>query len=199
MMKTWGPVAILLLVFAITYFAGAQLRGGDDASPLDQAGSDLTPAPSSTPNSAASPTSAAPTVITPSSTVPSAWGVIVPRDLEEDERSGGHTLSRHVGKSDAELAARLKAEPDISAASTYRTKELASLAVAGAIAANEKKIDDWEKKTGERANLAVRWTAPEVTGRTFDRDEKAAADTKDVVVVLRWSGKDWYVLTSYPE
>lgn len=197
-LKTWGPVAILLVVFAITYLAGAQLRG-DDADPLDQAGSDLTPAPSSTTSASASPTNAAPTVITPSGTVSTAWGVIVPRDLEEDERSGGHTLARHVGKTDADLAARLKAEPDISAASSYRTRDLASLAIAGAIGANEKKIADWEKKTGERANLAIRWEAPEVVGRTFDRDEKAAADTRDVVVVLRWSGKDWYVLTSYPE
>jgi hypothetical protein len=43
------------------------------------------------------------------------------RDLRADEALGGHTLARHVGKTDAELAARLKREPQISAASTTPT------------------------------------------------------------------------------
>jgi hypothetical protein len=32
---------------------------------------------------------------------------------------GGHTLARHVGKTDAELIERLRREPQISSASTY--------------------------------------------------------------------------------
>ena len=39
------------------------------------------------------------------------------RDLSLDESMGGHTLARHVGKSDAELADRLSRERQVSAAS----------------------------------------------------------------------------------
>lgn len=45
--------------------------------------------------------------------------VAVRYDLERDERRGGHTLSRHVGRSDADLRERLSRERQISAASTY--------------------------------------------------------------------------------
>jgi hypothetical protein len=41
------------------------------------------------------------------------------RDLSVDEDMGGHTLARHVGKTDAELRERLRREPNISTASTY--------------------------------------------------------------------------------
>ncbi len=40
-------------------------------------------------------------------------------DLGRDEGLGGHTLARHVGRSDRELAARLRKERRIAAASTY--------------------------------------------------------------------------------
>ena len=40
-------------------------------------------------------------------------------DLEADEALGGHTMARHVGRTDAQLAERLQRERDISAASTY--------------------------------------------------------------------------------
>ena len=56
------------------------------------------------------------------------------RDLARDEAAGGHTLARHVGKTDAELRARLKAEPDISAASTYTDLETAERVVAEVLA-----------------------------------------------------------------
>src|SRR5689334_10011971 len=46
-------------------------------------------------------------------------------DLSADEADGGHTLQRHVGKSDAELIERLKREPQISSASTYTDRATA--------------------------------------------------------------------------
>ena len=41
-------------------------------------------------------------------------------DLAVDESLGGHTLARHVGRTDAQLAERLRAEPDISAKRSWR-------------------------------------------------------------------------------
>ena len=47
-------------------------------------------------------------------------GAGAPRyDLEGDEVIGGHTIERHVGRTDRDLADRLRREPQISAASTY--------------------------------------------------------------------------------
>ena len=37
------------------------------------------------------------------------------RDLAADERCGGHTIDRHVGRTNKQLADRLRQEPQISA------------------------------------------------------------------------------------
>src|SRR5262245_62492121 len=56
------------------------------------------------------------------------------RDLSVDEAMGGHTLARHVGKSDDELATRLRNEPQISSASTYTDRVTAERVVGAALA-----------------------------------------------------------------
>src|SRR4051794_5666599 len=60
--------------------------------------------------------------------------IVEPRDLSIDESRGGHTLARHVGRTDAELRQRLIDEPNISAASTYTSRATAELTVARALA-----------------------------------------------------------------
>ena len=50
-------------------------------------------------------------------------------DLERDESRGGHTLDKHVGRSDDELRERLAREPNISAASTWTNRKIAEEAV----------------------------------------------------------------------
>ena len=64
-----------------------------------------------------------------------ATSTVASYDLAADEALGGHTLARHVGKSDAQLAARLRAERQISAASTYPDAGTASRVVAATVAA----------------------------------------------------------------
>src|SRR5688572_30182611 len=67
-------------------------------------------------------TTAAPAVFDPAGQTPIGQAVEAPaprapaaalpsdarRDLRSDERLGGHTLARHIGRTDAELAARLQ-------------------------------------------------------------------------------------------
>ena len=58
-------------------------------------------------------------------------------DLGHDEELGGHTLQRHVGRTDEQLLERLIREPEISAASTYYDRAAAEKTV-GAALTNEK-------------------------------------------------------------
>src|SRR5260370_39340669 len=46
-------------------------------------------------------------------------------NLGRDEQRGGHTLARHVARTDEELRERLAQERNISAASTWRDRETA--------------------------------------------------------------------------
>jgi len=125
------------------------------------------------------------------------------RNLSIDESMGGHTLARHVGKTDEELAERLRREPRISAASTYTDRATAERAVGAALAAGGGKLSAWEKRTGRRPNLVLNYTSRggQPLGRSLRRGQKRAAPSGRAIVVLRWDerARRFYVLTSYPE
>jgi hypothetical protein len=127
----------------------------------------------------------------------------VRRDLTADERCGGHTLERHVGRTNAQLAQRLREQPDIAAASTYPDKETAETVVGAALARERGQIAAWSARRGSRPNLALRYhaTGGRPIGRSWQRGRIAPVACFDAVVVLRWDvGRSAYcVLTSYPE
>ncbi len=123
------------------------------------------------------------------------------RDLSVDERRGGHTLARHVGRTDDQLRDRLDRERNISAASTYTDRTVAERVVALALAQNASRVEAWVARDGSRPNLAIDYRgAPDVpVGRSLPRGRDSSVICRDAVVVLRWDRDDYYVLTSYPE
>lgn len=163
---------------------GSQAAADESREP----GTAATAAPGPTRTSAARPT-------------PTAAGPAIPAryDLGADEERGGHTIERHVGKTERELLARLEREPDISAASSYFDLETAEVVVAAALKQKRDEVDRWSRGSGGRANLALRYGHDEPVGITVERGARRARDVESVVVVLRWTGDDWYVLTSYPD
>ena len=66
------------------------------------------------------------------------------------------------------------------------------------MARNQSKVRDWEGSSNH-SNLAIRVTMQQDIGRSLKRGAKTAVNVKAAVVVLRWAGDSWYVLTSYPE
>lgn len=125
------------------------------------------------------------------------------RDLAADERRGGHTLDRHVAKTDDELRARLDRERQISAASTFPDRLTAEIIVAAALAQHAQRVETWADRDGSRPNLVLDYDGPRsrTIGRTMRRGARRADPCTDATVVLRWDDrrKDFYVLTSYPE
>jgi hypothetical protein len=120
-------------------------------------------------------------------------------DLSADEARGGHTLARHVGKSDDDLRERLDSE-GISTASTWSSREVAERTIARTLRDNSDRIDNWSSRRGNRPNLELdyRGNRSEPLGRCMRRG-RDAVDCFNAVVVLRSRGQDYYVLTSYPE
>jgi len=123
------------------------------------------------------------------------------RDLSVDESMGGHTLARHVGKTDEELLQRLRRETQISAASTYTDRTSAERVVGAALAAGGRSFDAWRRRTGRRPNFVLHYSANRVIGRSMSRRRSRSEPCEDAVLVLRWDDRrrDFYVLTSYPE
>lgn len=124
----------------------------------------------------------------------------VRRDLGVDEKRGGHTIARHVARTDAQLRERLARE-SISAASTYTDLETAERVVGLTLQRHARRLERWEARQGPRANLVLPFFAPNQPpiGRVLRRGATASVEAHAAVVVLRWRPDGSYVLTSYPE
>ena len=122
-------------------------------------------------------------------------------DLSADEAMGGHTLQRHVGRSDDDLRARLEREPQISSASTYIDRATAERVVGAALEKGSRAFTAWRERSGRRPNFAMRYRAEGVIGRSIARGHTEPVPCDRAVVVLRWDERRdrYYVLTSYPE
>lgn len=121
-------------------------------------------------------------------------------DLSIDERFGGHTLQRHVGKTDQELRQRLRDEPNISAASTYTDRATAERTVGAALQQNSAKIQHWLERGPHRPNLVLDYTNPtDPIGRVMYPRAMGSVPCDHAIVVLKADGDAYYVLTSYPE
>jgi hypothetical protein len=120
-------------------------------------------------------------------------------DLQTDEDRGGHTLSRHVGRTDAELRQRLHDEPNLATASSYISRDTAERAVALDIEKNRDRVERW-LLGGYHPNLPIRYTGDEAVGRSMQRREWRTEPCDKVLAVLKYAGRDdFYVLTSYPD
>ena len=135
--------------------------------------------------------------------LPSSGDEASKRDLSVDEQRGGHTLARHVGRTDDQLRQRLRDQPNISAASTYPDRETAELVVGLVLEQSTDKVTSWTRRRGSRPNLALRTADPRgpPIGRVLQRGARTPARARGAVVVLRWDERrgTYYVLTSYPE
>jgi hypothetical protein len=121
-------------------------------------------------------------------------------DLERDESRGGHTLSKHVGRTNDELRERLRRERNISAASTWSDLATAEVVVGEALRTERDRVENWKRRGYPRANLALHYDAGRPVGRSLRRYENQIVDASQAVIVLRADGPDsFYVLTTYPE
>jgi hypothetical protein len=106
-----------------------------------------------------------------------------------------------VGKSDADLIARLEREPQISSASTYPDRATAERVVSAALTADNRALAAWRERSGRRPNFVLRYRAGGVIGRTMSRGQATSIPCDRALIVLRWDDRRRreYVLTSYPQ
>jgi hypothetical protein len=137
----------------------------------------------------------------PGNAEPAPFSAGTPRDLSQDETAGGHTLSRHVGRTDAELRERLERQREISAASTWKDRASAEAAVGAAIADQNSEISRWlGRDSHPNLVLDYRGDPAHPFGLTLRRGEDRVQPCSHAVIVLKWDGaSSYHVLTAYPE
>lgn len=103
--------------------------------------------------------------------------------LAAHEAAGGHTLAKHVGKSEAFLRNRLATEPRLRAASTFYDRQVAEECIYELIKSNPERLRAW--LAGSRFQMKLTGTFPAAVGRLIPCDSATITDEYGTRVVLR--------------
>ncbi len=103
--------------------------------------------------------------------------------LAAHEAAGGHTLAKHVGKSEEYLRERLASEPNLKSASTFYTRELAENAIAGLIEAERSAIHRW--LAGQRHQLELVAAGEDDLGVLLRPGHASPTSERGLKVILR--------------
>jgi Bacterial CdiA-CT RNAse A domain len=121
--------------------------------------------------------------------------------LQQQEAAGGHTLARHVGRTDAELVRRLRRDRRVRNASTYLAAAGAQADITGALAADRSRINAWAADAPYGATRAWDAGRDHIVGRVAARPPGLGniADASHLRVVVRKTGATTcLLLTSFP-
>ena len=122
--------------------------------------------------------------------------------MNEGTRELGHTIARHVGRTDQQLQERLNRDAGIPAVSTFPDLATAQCVVDLVMAdpQNQARINDW--LTRRSRTLRLNYQASTAIGRVLSRDS-TVKDSKRAVVILERasnapSGLGYIILSAYP-
>jgi Bacterial CdiA-CT RNAse A domain len=122
-------------------------------------------------------------------------------DLMAEEAAGGHTIAKHIGKTEAELRLRLTQEPRITAASSFRNLTEAEQLVSQAIQRNSVAIKGWAQTARAGDVRAFVYNAGKAVGQGVVRSTGKMQTMTSLRVVLQKTqiaNKIYFVLTAYP-
>lgn len=125
---------------------------------------------------------------------------LVEHEAVAGARTGGHTIARHVGKTEAELRARLAAER-IPVASTFKTLAQAERVLYQALRQNRRTVEGWAKTAQVNDKLVINYVGSEVIGEGVVRATGALTQFTKARIVLKmgtYGGKPYYILTAFP-
>ena len=122
--------------------------------------------------------------------------------LVTEEALGGHTIARHVGRTEAELRSRLFINKRIRAATTFKSLAEAERTVSSALRSNQIAITSWSKSATIGATKAFNYDAGRFIGLGIARGSNFTQQVTRVTIVLRKiqaNGREYFVLTAYPK
>jgi hypothetical protein len=117
-------------------------------------------------------------------------------------RLGGHTILKHVGKTEAELRERLRLEPKRKVVSSFYSLQAAEFAISNVMRAEASRITAWARSTSNRTPLVLNRGVSGSIGYGIVRKTDQLVQMNEVVVVLkyeRYNGMPYYILTAYIE
>ncbi|GLR10552.1 hypothetical protein COO59_19390 [Mixta theicola] len=129
-------------------------------------------------------------------------GTLKLAEHEGIRKIGGHTLKKHIAKTDEELLARLAQSPGLDAATSFSSVQQAERYISAGLRANRLKIIHWANTAlGEKA-LEFTWNAGTKVGYGFRQGSQSRWTVSHVRIVLKrqqFRDKPYFILTAYPE
>jgi hypothetical protein len=137
----------------------------------------------------------------PSGTATRKATVVPGGGLDAHERAGGHLLKRHVGKTEADLIARLNQDRGIGSASSFANKAMAEAVCAAIIKARQKQIERFMKSGEDRLVLEFNSTQP--VGISVSRRSMKAVEVTGARLIIdkdrNFAPTGWRIITGYPQ
>jgi hypothetical protein len=124
--------------------------------------------------------------------------------LQAQENAGGHTIARHVGKTDQWLITRYNNNVNIAGASTYASVATATQFIQAALAIERVAYNAWEANAnvGDRRASTTNLAAPIGRGVAHAARPATLADVQNEnqvrAVMVKSGAGACYLLTSYP-
>ncbi|ATO36861.1 hypothetical protein B1691_01610 [Geobacillus sp. 47C-IIb] len=120
--------------------------------------------------------------------------------LAAHEARGGHLIARHVGKTDEELLQRLKDNPKIKGASTFKDRATAERVASEVLndPNNQKMIQEWLSNPKAKSTLVLSYQGTEIIGRGVQRGSTTVENMTNAKIVLKKDGAGNFILTGYP-
>lgn len=107
--------------------------------------------------------------------------------LAAHEAAGGHTLAKHVGKSEAFLRNRLATEPHLTAVSTFYDRQTAENAIAGVLQTHQRTVDSWLGRRKFELVLRAQLSTP--SGTLITKKTSIVAPAHGIRIVIRRNAK----------
>ncbi|WP_027834246.1 RNase A-like domain-containing protein [Maritalea myrionectae] len=121
--------------------------------------------------------------------------------LTAQELAGGHTIARHVGKTDAQLVNRLINSPNIQNASTYTDQQTAELAITAGLTGVRVAVNNWANNALHGQRRVDNFVATAIVGRVAYRPASLQniVNSDRLRTVIEADGHGGcFLLTSFP-
>lgn len=113
---------------------------------------------------------------------------------------GGHTIAKHVGRTEQQLRARLAAEPQRKIVSTFTDLKVAEECISKVMRLNAARIKTWAQTGASSKPLQVVEDVGKVAGFGVIRVSGQVVQLRKVQLALKlqsYNGMPYYVLTAY--
>ncbi|WP_233803111.1 RNase A-like domain-containing protein [Paraburkholderia sp. HP33-1] len=121
-------------------------------------------------------------------------------EAKAGSRIGGHTILKHVGRTEAQLRERLRLEPERTVVSSFVNLEAAEWAISETMLANTLKIRAWTKSP--KRTLTLEKNVGRNVGYALVRKTDTLVDSSNVKIILKYgpyNGMPYYIITAMVE